>query len=225
MKVTLLHAKPLSILVAAVRRCYSSEGKSDSKWLLHDDTAYSYVLGDKDKALIIRCIESGHQSVLRHIDYSYDLSGFTRAVLQEQSTHKHTAHSTKSTRWTLKELKSEPSFFQDLDKEISNYTLCGKYLKYIVNENIYLPTVHALEAVRKNVVAGIPNDQAKYGIPENFLTSQIWTCNAQSLRNYLKVRTAKDAHFEIRQLATEIYRNLPSDHKFLFKDIVTPYEN
>lgn len=225
MNAQLLHATPLNVLVSAIRKCYESQEKSDSQFIYSHHGEPYFSLGEKDKALILKCIKSGHDSVLRHINYTYDLSGFTRAVLQQQSTHKHTSHSTKSTRWTLKELKNEPSFFHDDNQEVPDYTRLSKYLKFFITENIYLPTVKALEAVRLNVKAGIPNDLAKYGLPENFLTTQVWTCNAQSMRNYLKVRTAKDAHFEIRELATNIFENLPNDHKFMFEDVVTPYES
>ena len=42
--------------------------------------------------------------------------------------------------------------------------------------------------------------------------------NAQSLQNFLALRTAKSAHYHIRDLAYEVFKQLPESHKYLFED-------
>jgi thymidylate synthase ThyX len=44
-------------------------------------------------------------------------------------------------------------------------------------------------------------DEAKYELLECFRTSFVWTINARSMLNFLKLRTSKNAHFEIRHIA------------------------
>jgi len=74
----------------------------------------------------------------------------------------------------------------------------------------------ALENLRQLLVAGIPNDKAKYALPECYKTELTWTINARSLQNFLELRSDKSALWEIRDLAYEIYNTLPDDHKYLF---------
>ena len=44
--------------------------------------------------------------------------------------------------------------------------------------------------------------------------------NARSLQNFLYLRTSKSALWEIRELAYNIYKTLPKEHQYLFKDYV-----
>ncbi len=43
--------------------------------------------------------------------------------------------------------------------------------------------------------------------------------NAQSLQHFILLRSSKDAHYHIRELAIAVYKAIPSDHKFLFVGI------
>ena len=80
--------------------------------------------------------------------------------------------------------------------------------------------MEALENLRLLVARGMKNDFSKYAIPDAYLTELTWTVNARSLQNFLWLRTAKAALWEIRQLASAVYENLPDDHKYLFTDFV-----
>lgn len=107
MKVRLLHHAPLSLAITAIRRCYLSDGKSDS---VHHSAAY-FELGPKDRALIERVIRDGHTSTLEHLYYCFDIDGLSRAALQELARHRHASLSVQSTRYTLsKQLKDEEPF-------------------------------------------------------------------------------------------------------------------
>jgi thymidylate synthase (FAD) len=70
------------------------------------------------------------------------------------------------------------------------------------------------------VQAGISNDVLKYAMPEAYKTSLVWTANARSLQHFLSLRTNKAALKEIRDLANEIFKQIPEEHKFLFEDFV-----
>jgi thymidylate synthase ThyX len=59
------------------------------------------------------------------------------------------------------------------------------------------------------------NDLMKYMLPESFRTSLVWTINIRSLNNFLKLRSDKGSHFEIRKLAGLVYEEA----------VKTPYKN
>jgi len=201
MKITLLQHTPLEVCAHAIRTCWQSFDKSDSG-------------GEKDKELIDRVGNKfKHASTLEHLIYTFYIQGISRAVLQELSRHRIASLSVKSTRYTLKELKNEEPF---LSKEEPDIKRASKYIVLTDNDDVNRYSVMALENLRKLLVAGVPNDKAKYALPECYKTELTWTINARSLQNFLELRSDKSALWEIRDLAYEIYNSLPDDHKYLF---------
>ena len=206
MKVTLLHHSPLEVIVKAIRKCYASEGKSDSHYVLDADMGnYDlYILYPKDKALIKRIIESDHTSTLEHLAFTFDIDELSRAALQELSRHRVTSLSVQSTRYTLRKLFSH----EDLR------TLLVPTGDALVDESNYLQLMdlkHSTDGVYEQ-------DKVKYMLPEAFKTSLIWTINARSLRNFLKLRSSKRALWEMRELAEKVFEKIPGDMKFIFDE-------
>lgn len=209
MKITLDHYTPLYVAAQAIRQCWQSQDKSDT---------VNNTCGPNDKALIERIGNKfKHASTLEHLSYNFTIEGISRACLQELARHRISSFSVKSTRYTLKELKSESSF------DVTNQTNVERAMKYLVftdTKLVDLASVEALERLRLALVAGTPNDKAKYCLPEAYKTSLAWTINARSLQNFLSLRTSKSALWEIRDLANAVFEALPEDHKYLFESFV-----
>ncbi len=202
MQVTLLHHTPLIICANAIRTCWQSFDKSDSG-------------GEKDKELIDRVGNKfKHASTLEHLYYNFYIKGISRALLQELARHRMASLSVKSTRYTLKELKSEVEF---TPKDIER---AKKYLVFTDVAIVDEMSIKALENLRKILAQGISNDKAKYCLPESYKTELTWSVNARSLQNFLSLRSSKSALWEIRRLANNIYNALPEDHKYLFEHCI-----
>ncbi len=200
MKVTLLHHTPLTICSNAIRTCWQSFDKSDNG-------------GDRDRELIDRVGNKfKHSSTLEHLTYNFYIQDISRALLQELARHRMASLSVKSTRYTLKELKSEESFKID-DKDRAK-----KYLVFTGIKEVDEASIKALENLRVILKSGISNDKAKYCLPESYKTELTWTINARSLQNFLSLRSDKSALWEIRELAYAIFEALPKEHKYLFKE-------
>lgn len=198
MKVELLHFTPIMIAVNAIRTCYNSCDKSDD-------------LGEKDIKLIKSIIANNHTSTIEHISYNFKISGISRALLQELSRHRLQSLSVKSTRYTLRELKSKN---QD---ELKDYLV--KISDSIDEYNRFrLATMQALINEQN-----LSNDELKYMLPEAFKTELMLTINARSLRNLLELRLSSKALKEFRELAKALYRELPELHRVLFDDIVEKF--
>jgi len=71
------------------------------------------------------------------------------------------------------------------------------------------------------VKSGLPNDKTKFALPDAYKTELTWTINARSLQNFLKLRSASSAMWEIRRLAFDVYDMLPEDHKFIFDEFMS----
>ena len=196
-RVTLLHHTPLGIADKAIGKCWDKP-KDEC------DTARIERVANKHK----------HSSTIEHILYNFDIDGISRALLQELSRHRMANLSVKSSRYTLKELRDEESFFPDEDE---NLWRADEYVVLTADSDTNTAIIHGLEALRK-LVNTTSNDLAKYAMPEAYRTSLVWSCNARALQNFLSLRTSKSALWEIRELAYELYKQLPEDHKFLFTD-------
>lgn len=210
MKVTLKHCTPLEVCSMAIRTCWQSFDKSDGG-------------GEKDLSLIDRVgNKNKHSSTLEHLYYNFYIQGISRACLQELARHRMASYSVKSSRYTLKEIKEEPSFLPINDENLKR---AEKYVVFTPNENVNIASINALENLRELLIAPIGNDLAKYAMPESYKTELHWSINARSLQNFLELRTARAALWEIQKLAHNIYEALPSEHKFIFEEKITqPYE-
>jgi thymidylate synthase (FAD) len=217
--VELLHHTPLEIAIKAIRKCYQSQDKSDSFYPKIDQSLFE--LGQKDKALIQRIIDSGHHSTIEHLNFTFDLKGYSRALLQEKSRHRIASVSEKSTRYCLAELKTAPQFYNKYTCEY-NWDEAKKYLVMTDIGMVDESSIMALENLRLCVVAGIPNDKAKFCLPDSLSSECIFTINARSLRNWFELRTNPRALWEIRILAYAMFYALPECYKFMFADVVYP---
>lgn len=205
-KVKLLSYTPLEVINTAIRTCWDSHDKSDN-------------LGEKDLDLMKRVImQYSHGSIAEHCVFNFFIQGISRLNLMELTRHRLASYSVKSTRYTLKELRNE-SEFTIKDKERAS-----KYINLTDNNNVDECSIQALENVRRlvnNAVNyNVTQDLIKYALPECYKTDLTFSINVRSLRNLLKLRTSKSAHFEIRNLAYKLYEALPEEFKFLFADVI-----
>ena len=203
MKVELLHYTPLDVCAHAIRTCWQSFDKSDEG-------------GEKDKALIDRVGNKyKHASTLEHLVYTFYIKGISRALLQELARHRMASLSVKSTRYTLKELKEIEPF------ELDDFEGASKFIVLTGNKDVDSASIVALNNLQALLKKGISNDIAKYALVESYKTELTWTINARSLQNFLALRSSKSALWEIRDLAKAIFKQLPSEHKYIFQDSIS----
>lgn len=256
LEVELKNYTDLHVASEAIRTCWDSGDKSDSTdtFFCHKckestgmpavntygkhycehcgstEGDLEYCMGEKDLALIDRVgNQNKHSSTLEHLYYNFHISGISRACLQELARHRMASLSVKSTRYTLKELKSEEHFmngwcitdtFNEVDWNEDGYERARKYLVLTGDFRVDLCSIGALDNLRELLLMGISNDKAKFALPEAYKTELAWSINARSLQNFLELRTSKHALWEIRMLAHKIFQTLPEDHKYLFASYV-----
>lgn len=226
-RVTILHNSPIWPTVYAIRKCWASEGKSDSYFRWEDPAKHMietrplesfseipedacFFMGEKDIALVKKAIQKGHTSPLEHLSYTFEVNGISRGCLQELARHRIASLSVQSSRYALKKLVNGASALTDLLVSSGN------------EEADHIAEVQ-LEMVRRlyNKRQDLKNDVAKYMIPEALTTELVWTINARSLMNFLALRTNRAAHFEIRRLAMSVFNAIPSQHRaVIFEDVV-----
>ena len=215
MKVKLLHHSPLWLASHAIRMSHDNHDKSDT--VNSDDS-----IGTKDRELIARVGNKlKHKSVLEHLVYWFDIDGISRACLQELARHRTARLTVKSSRYTLKELKDNCSFyntsiatFEWRWDEVEKF--CVLTGRKAVDDSI----ARALSSLQSSLEDGISNDISKYCLPEAFKTRLQWQIDGRNLQNFLELRTSKDALWEIQDLARAIYDALPLEHRYLYEEYV-----
>jgi len=220
-KVELISNTPLYNSIIGARTCWKSFDK--------DDYVSESNIGANNKNLLNRLVyQYHHESVIEHTVYTFGLSKFSRFILQELARHRIASYSVESTRYVIKkdivrygdifEKYPDVSFYDKLSivKEfcvippISSYIPEDVHLQFDILHRMYL-----------KVKAGVPNDEIKYILPENWrVNNAMMTINARSLRNLLSLRTSKSAHFEFRYLSILMLKAIPKEHHILFNDIV-----
>lgn len=147
---------------------------------------------------------------LEHCVYSFNIKGISRLCLQELARHRLASYSVKSTRYTLKTLANELPFVTS-DKERAS-----KYINLTGDLFVDTYSIMALNNLRLAIINEAKNDIAKYCLPECWKVDLVWTINMRSLMNFLELRLANGAHFEIRELANNVLKTIPQQHIFLY---------
>jgi thymidylate synthase (FAD) len=184
-------------LELAGRVCYKSEDK------IKEGSAEQFVRN---------LIKRGHESVIEHFSFSVKFI-CDRGVTHEMVRHRLASYSQESTRYCNYGKDGfgnqitviEPSY---LDKESRSYRMW----------------VRACEAAEKHyfwmLECGCTPQEARAVLPNSLKTEIIMTANLREWRHFLKLRTAKNAHPQIRELALPLLRELQELLPAIFEDIV-----
>lgn len=196
LRVALAYHTPIRTALYAALVCTDSEDKID---------AYD------PKEFLRKLVAAGHESVIEHISYTFVIEGISRAVLQEIARHRHISLSVQSTRWSLKKLLKSytpPVICPSVD-DWGRAVIVEEYKRQLEKIKYLLESCDGTDV-----------DSVKYMLPESFPTKLVLTVNARELRHIFDLRTSPRALWEFQTLCAYMYTMLPSDHKFLYKDVV-----
>ena len=146
-------------------------------------------------------LQTGHESVLEHVVYVFEVQGLSRACLQQLARHRHISLSVKSTRWAL-------------DKHGEYYVPPELHGEHAKDWRFFLDGVlQASSTLRKTY----GNDVAKYLLPECVVTDLILTVNLRELRHIYRLRTGRTAMLEFQHLAKALVACLPDEEADLVR--------
>lgn len=150
------------------------------------------------------CNKMHHSSMLRFATYIFEVELSTSALLEWTRHQVGVDYAVKSTRYCTKQ---NPD---NIAVELSN--------NHKVNQLILQHTNEIIQFIKDNPTIG--NDDLKLLLPQAFIYKMQVQFNAQSLQHFLFLRSAKGAHYHIRDLAKAIYDALPMSHRFMFQHIM-----
>lgn len=226
--------KELQRIEQAARTCYKSEDK------ITED-------GESAKKLVSNLIKRGHEAMLEHSQLSVKFIT-DRGVSHELVRHRIASFAQESTRWCdysngkFDEMLTFiiPSEFNEWYKaNIEHLDAYNKFLESASMGNTlygyetilethekpngfgqWMWGIAQCERVYKSMrLNGCSPQLARSILPNSLKTEIVVTANYREWRNILKLRTAPDAHPDIRSLFNELLKDLKSRIPLIFDDI------
>ena len=197
----------LKAIELAARVCYKSEAA------ITED-------GESAKKLIRRLIESGHEAMLEHSFLSVKFT-VDRGVTHELIRHRLCSFAQESTRYCNYSGEKFghdvrfviPYFFEERSREDKPEQLALWAEACLSAEKAYFDLLQN----------GATPQEARTVLPNSTAADIVVTANFREWRHILKLRTAKDAHPQMREvmcpLGTELQRRIP----VIFDDCVTAW--
>ena len=136
--------------------------------------------------LVQHLYKGGHHSVFEHIYFTFKIEGISRACSHQLVRHRHCSFTQRSQRYC-----SEDGFGVTKPQTIEN--IDGKYgyenLMSVIEDHY-----NELQAI------GVPNEDARYILPNACATSLYLSCNLRELIHMANERLCTRAQWEIRDL-------------------------
>lgn len=153
----------------------------------------SWGKSDFSKKRIETCINKGHLSVLEHICATWKISGISRSCTHQLVRHRLASYTEKSLRYT--EPQKDDVWY--VTPEVLKDHPCSKAYKKFMD---------AAETLYYDLLAhGVKKEDARFLLPLATKTDITVTMNLREFLHFYDIRSAKDAQWEIREVAEEMF--------------------
>ena len=188
--------KILKRIEKAGRTCYKSEDR---------------ITEESAKVFIRKLIERGHESVLEHESITVRFV-CDRGVSHEIVRHRLASYSQESTRYCN---YSNDRFGYEITF-IKPYFLKEGTVAYA----LWFTAMHLANIMYSDMLAeGCTPQEARSVLPNSTKTEIVMTANLREWRHFLKLRTAKAAHPQMRELTVPLLHELQERIPVVFDDI------
>lgn len=139
--------------------------------------------------LVKHLYRNGHHSVFEHIYFTFKIEGISRACSHQLVRHRHCSFTQRSQRYC-----SEGDFGFVIPPSLDSSYDADEF------ENIMLRLQERYENLQKS----IPNEDARYVLPNACKTSLFLSCNLRELIHMSNERLCLRAQWEIRELMKQM---------------------
>ena len=140
--------------------------------------------------LVTHLYKCGHLSVFEHIYFTFKIEGISRACSHQLVRHRHCSFTQRSQRYCSEDGFGvvEPGTICKVDKK-------GGFGNLIEEISRHYEELQAI---------GIPNEDARYVLPNACETSLYLSCNLRELIHMSNERLCRKAQWEIRELVQQM---------------------
>lgn len=211
--------EPEKAVACAAKLCYAS---SDI------DSLYDGLTEEKTAAFLDHLNNIGHASPIEHANFTFGIEGVSRSLLAQITRHRIASFSVQSQRYVKnKELEyvlppeieavpeAKEEFIRAMEEDIEHYErltaiLQEKHKKAFMEQGDDEKTA-ARKAEKKAI------EDARFVLPNACATKIVMTMNARSLMNFFSLRCCSRAQWEIRELATQMLKEVKKVAPHLFQ--------
>ncbi|MBN3236762.1 FAD-dependent thymidylate synthase [Pectobacterium versatile] len=178
---------------------------------------------------IMNLIEQGHESVLEHLNWTFLITGVSRAFTHQLVRHRagfsysqlsQQYHDESDAEFVVPvEVKNNPELFDAWKKHIEACLEFYKTSLLDINSNQKMDNFSKKENMRALRSA------SRSILPNATETKIIVTANARGIRHFLKMRGSLDGDYEMRMVSEKIYNIVRCDAPALFQDFEVLNEN
>ena len=149
-----------------------------------------------NEELIRRVVDSGHESVAEHVNFTFRITGLSRVTSHQFVRHRIASYSQESQRYS-DPLEIKDRYWAVIPDSIQENPEAKKLAIDFLEESI---------RVRKKMdELGIKLEDSRYFLPNATKTAIVVTMNARTLWNFFNFRICSRAQWEIRRLAKLMY--------------------
>lgn len=182
--------EPLSVIYASFRQCYHAGFVGDMWKKLLDGE----VPKEKQASFVHSLIESGHTSPIEHVNFTFAISGVSRALTHQLIRHRIASYSQQSQRYvdgSQFDYVIPPSIAKDSQAKEKFIQLMER-----IGED-YIELKSLLEAGKRTASS---KEDARFILPQAAATNIVVTMNCRSLLNFFEHRCCFRAQWEIRNV-------------------------
>ena len=145
--------------------------------------------------------KNGHHSVFEHIYFTFKIEGISRACSHQLVRHRHCSFTQRSQRYC-----SEDGFKVVEPKSIEFLDTNDGYANLMEDINEHYTELQ---------VRGIPNEDARYILPNACTTDLYLSCNLRELIHIANERLCTRAQWEIRKLVKQMVALVDPELQFM----------
>lgn len=210
--------EPEKAVACAAKLCYAS---SDI------DSLYDGLTEEKTSAFLDHLTNIGHASPTEHASFTFGIEGVSRSLLAQITRHRIASFSVQSQRYVKnKELEyvlppeieavpeAKAEFLKAMDEDMAHYEKIAAILQEKHKKAFMEQGDDEKTAARKAEKKAI--EDARFVLPNACATKIVMTMNARSLMNFFSLRCCSRAQWEIRELATQMLKEVKAVAPHLF---------
>jgi len=212
------------LIASAAKLCYSETGV---------DGIMEGLTPEKTESFINMLSSLGHASPFEHAVFTFGIEGVSRAVLAQITRHRIASFSVQSQRYVNKEHftyilppaieavpEAKEEFLKAMEEDRAHYIKLAAILKE--KHTVRLKEEGMDEKAAEKAAEKLAFEDARSVLPNACDTKIVMTMNVRSLYNFFNLRCCSRAQWEIRELATEMLRQVKVVAPTLFKRLVLP---
>lgn len=164
-------------------------------------------------------LKSGHESVAEHASFTFAIEGISRACSHQLVRHRMASYSQQSQRYV-----NQQDFGYIVPESIRNCVWeyfdedCGERVDGPFDTRYHSLMCEIADVYMDMIHAGVPEEDARYILPNACTTNLVMTMNARELRHFFNLRLCTRAQWEIRELAEKMLELVKDVAPALFDD-------